>query len=146
MNIEKGKGAAGGFFNDRESLDSIPSVRDAGLGVGTPRRMKLLMNEENLRKYQLAQQMQNRVSGNDDTTGVYIQTDDFPAFTQGHSASMNDVILGGIGANDAVASGRRSEGIQRYSQDTGSDNEQSRHDKNLSFASRMAKGNTRGSR
>ncbi|RFN54051.1 chitin synthase [Fusarium flagelliforme] len=146
VDVEKGKGVAGDFFSDRESLDSIPSVRDAGLGVGTPRRMKLLMNEENLRKYQLAQRMQSRVSGNDDTTGAYVQANELPAFPQGQSASMNDVILGGISAINAVVSGRRSDGIQRYSEGTGSDTERSRHDRNLSFASRMAKGKPRGSR
>ncbi|CAG7566558.1 unnamed protein product [Fusarium equiseti] len=145
VDVEKGKGIAGGFFNDRESLDSIPSVRDAGLGVGTPRRMKLLMNEENLRKYQLAQRMQSRLSGNDDTTGAYVQANEFLVFPQGQSASMNDVILGGIGANNAVASGRQSDGIQRYSEGTGSDTERSRYDRNLSFASRMAKGKPRES-
>jgi chitin synthase len=142
-NVEKGRRTTRGFFAARDSLDSIPSIRNVNLGVGTPRRMKLLMNDENLRKYQLAQQMQSRISGTNDAEGMYRQpTQGVSALPRGHSASANDIPLYDLGVNNAAAPGTRSEDIQRSSEGRGistrADNERSRHEGNLSFAGRMA--------
>ncbi|RGP74965.1 chitin synthase [Fusarium sporotrichioides] len=149
--IEKGRGATGGFFADRDSLDSIPSVRNVDLGVSTPRRMKLLMNDEDIRKYQLAQQVQNRNSRIDDAEGIYRHPiQNLSAFPHGHSASANDIPLHELGVNDAAAQGSRSDDIQRFSEgrdiSTRENNERSRNQGSLSFASRMAKKRSKTSR
>ncbi|KAM0358489.1 hypothetical protein ACHAP4_004464 [Fusarium culmorum] len=149
--VEKGRRATRGFFSDRDSLDSIPSVQNIDLGVGTPRRMKLLMNEEDLRKYQLGQQIQNRNSGIDDAEGIYRQPIRNPsAFPHAHSASANDIPVYDLGANDTAAQGSRSEDIQRLSEGRGigtrADNGRSRNVGNSSFASRMAKRTPKTSR
>ncbi|KAH7004577.1 nucleotide-diphospho-sugar transferase [Fusarium venenatum] len=149
--IEKGRRATRGFFADRDSLDSIPSIRNINLGVSTPRRMKLLMNDEDLRKYQLGQKIHNRNSGVNDADGVYRQPiRNLSGFPHGHSASTNDIPLHGLGVNDAAAHGSRSEDIQRFSEGRGistrTDNERSRHQGSLSFASRMAKKKSKTSR
>ncbi|RGP76802.1 chitin synthase [Fusarium longipes] len=145
--VEKGRRATRSFFAPRDSLDSILSVRNVDLGVSTPRRMKLLMNEEDLRKYQLAQQMQGRISGINDADDVYRQPmQGYLAFPQAHSASTNDIPLYGSGVNAATAHGSRSEDIQRFLEVRGigarTDNEQG----NLSFAGRMAKRKLKTSR
>ncbi|GKU18448.1 unnamed protein product [Fusarium langsethiae] len=149
--VEKGRRATRGFFADRDLLDSIPSVRNVDLGVSTPRRMKLLMNDEDLRKYQLAQQVQNRNSGTDDAEGIYRHPiKNLSAFPHGYSASANDNPLHGLGVNDATAQGSRSEDIQRFSEgrdiSTRENNERSRNQGSLSFASRMAKKRSKTSR
>ncbi|WXC42464.1 hypothetical protein QX201_002239 [Fusarium graminearum] len=149
--VEKGRRGTRGFFADRDSLDSISSAQNIDLGVSTPRRMKLLMNEEDLRKYQLGQQIQNRNSGIDDAEGIYRQPIRTPsAFPHAHSASANDIPLHDLGANDTAAQGSRSEDIQRFSEGRGSgtraDNGRSRNVGNSSFASRMAKRTPKTSR
>ncbi|UZP34616.1 hypothetical protein NXS19_002432 [Fusarium pseudograminearum] len=149
--VEKGRRATRGFFADRDSLDSIPSVQNIDLGVSTPRRMKLLMNEEDLRKYQLGQQIQNRNSGIDDAEGIHRQPiRNPPTFPHAHSASANDIPLHDLGANDTAAQGSRSEDIQRLSEGRGigtrADNGRSRNAGSSSFASRMAKRTPKTSR
>ncbi|CZS77427.1 unnamed protein product [Fusarium graminearum] len=149
--VEKGRRGTRGFFADRDSLDSISSAQNIDLGVSTPRRMKLLMNEEDLRKYQLGQQIQNRNSGIDDAEGIYRQPIRTPsAFPHAHSASANDIPLHDLGANDTAAQGSRSKDIQRFSEGRGSgtraDNGRSRNVGNSSFASRMAKRTPKTSR
>ncbi|CEF74160.1 hypothetical protein SNK03_002236 [Fusarium graminearum] len=149
--VEKGRRGTRGFFADRDSLDSISSAQNIDLGVSTPRRMKLLMNEEDLRKYQLGQQIQNRNSGIDDAEGIYRQPIRTPsAFPHAHSASANDIPLHDLGANDTAAQGSRSEDIQRFSEGRGigtrADNGRSRNVGNSSFASRMAKRTPKTSR
>ncbi|KAF4982075.1 hypothetical protein FZEAL_2227 [Fusarium zealandicum] len=63
--IETGGADAGPQAQGYDSVDSFTSVRSASHEMYTPRRMKLLMNEEDRRKYEIAQQKQ--ASDVDDT-------------------------------------------------------------------------------
>ena len=53
---------AGPQLRGRDSFDSVMSSGSIGFGVCTPRRLKLLMGEEDRRKYEIAQQMQTQAS------------------------------------------------------------------------------------
>ncbi|KAH6953289.1 chitin synthase-domain-containing protein [Fusarium avenaceum] len=143
--VETGIAAAGIFSKDRDSLNSVPSIQNVALGVSTPRRMKLLMDEEARQKYQIAQQIQDRASQVNDLNDM--------------QPSQASVTLPTRRAGDPGRMADSTPKIQcPYSQvsqgDSGEvraigtqlDGEQPRLEANLSFASRMARGRSRRSR
>ncbi|SPJ71376.1 probable chitin synthase D [Fusarium torulosum] len=137
--VETGIAAAGIFSKDRDSLDSVPSVQNVALGVSTPRRMKLLMDKEALRKYQIAQQIQDRASEVNNLNDIQPSQASLTSPTRraGNSGSVAESIPKSQCQYNQVSQGDSSEG---RAIGTRLDGEQPRLEANLSFASRMARG------
>ncbi|KAF4996405.1 hypothetical protein FGRMN_4514 [Fusarium graminum] len=141
--VETGIAAAGVFSKDRDSLDSIPSVRNVVLGVSTPRRMKLLMDEEDRRKYQIALQMQSRASEADCLNEVRPSRESLvsPVRHAECPGTMTGKYLGRQGQyNQLAQTPNEGRGIG-----TMLDGGQPSLGANLSFASRMARARSRRS-
>ncbi|KAF5659341.1 chitin synthase [Fusarium heterosporum] len=141
--VETGIAAAGVFSKDGDSLDSIPSVRNVVLGVSTPRRMKLLMDEEDRRKYQIALQMQSRASEADDWNEVRPSRESLvsPMRHAEYSGTMTGEYLRSQDQYNQLAQDpNEGRGIG-----TIRDGGQPSLEANLSFASRMARARSRRS-
>ncbi|KAJ4205108.1 hypothetical protein NW767_003899 [Fusarium falciforme] len=133
-------------LRERDSFDSIVSSGSIGFGVCTPRRMKLLMGEEDRRKYEIAQQMQTQASevGNMQAVLPGRKLSDSPLRRANYLASRNARHLHDQGQYGRVAQGEPNEGsnigsteeVASPAQERG----QSRLGENMSFASRMARG------
>ncbi|KAF4971855.1 hypothetical protein FSARC_1458 [Fusarium sarcochroum] len=137
---------------NRESWDSIASVRNVDLGVCTPRRMKLLMDDEDRRKYRIAQQMQSQASEINDLEIVQ-PSQEFSALPLRRADYLGGIsgrALEGQGRYDQVAQGDPSEVSRNISTEGGagtrSHGEQPGLGADLSFASRIAKGRSKRSR
>lgn len=133
-------------LRERDSFDSIISSGSIGFGVCTPRRMKLLMGEEDRRKYEIAQQMQTQASevGNMQAVQSGRELSDSPLRRANYLASTNARHLHDQGQYGRVSQGEPNEGSNIGSTDdvAGPTQErgQSRLGENMSFASRMARG------
>lgn len=133
-------------LRERDSFDSIVSSGSTGFGVCTPRRMKLLMGEEDRRKYEIAQQMQTQASevGNMQAVLPGRELSDSPLRRANYLASRNARHLHDQGQYGQVAQGEPNEGsnigsteeVATPAQERG----QSRLGENMSFASRVARG------
>lgn len=142
--VETGIAAAGIFPNDGDSLDSVPSIQNVALGVSTPRRMKLLMDEEALQKYRIAQKIQDRASEINDLNDIQPSQASvtLPTRRAGDPGRMADSTPKIQCPYNQVSQGDSSEGRATGTQ---LDDEQPRLEANLSFASRMATGRSRRS-
>ncbi|RSL73299.1 hypothetical protein CEP54_000432 [Fusarium duplospermum] len=130
----------------RDSFDSVVSSGSIDFGVCTPRRMKLLMGEEDRRKYDIAQQMQTQAPevGNLQEVLPDRELSDSPLRRANYLASTNARPLHDHGQYNRVSQGGPSEGsnvgsmeeVASPTQERG----QSRLGENMSFASRMARG------
>jgi chitin synthase len=141
--IEMGKTTAQVFSKPQECAD---------LGVGTERRMKLLMDEENIRKYEIAQQMQRRASQVSDIEGVQ-SSHGFSASPMRRAEYSGDT-TGAFPKTpvqyDRVAQDEPVERPRRTSPErsigTSLDGEETRLGSNMSFASRLTRGRLKKSR
>ncbi|EXK91658.1 chitin synthase [Fusarium oxysporum f. sp. raphani 54005] len=122
----------------------------ADLGVGTQRRMKLLMDEENIRKYEIAQQMQGRASQVSDMEGIQ-SSHGFSASPMRRAeipgdmtTSPSPVPYNQVVQDEPVEPRRRTS--PERSIGTSLDGEQVRLGSNVSFASRMTRGRLKKSR
>ncbi|KAF4340344.1 chitin synthase [Fusarium beomiforme] len=150
--IEMGKTRAQASPKLRESWDSVPPAQSMDLGVGTPRRMKLLMDGENLKKYEMAQQMQRRASQVSDMECVQ-SSQGFPALPMRraeYSGDAGNTPQESPAQYDQVAQGEPPEEPRGTCQErnigTQVDGEQPRLGENMSFASRMMRGKLKKSR
>ncbi|KAF5638909.1 chitin synthase [Fusarium tjaetaba] len=123
----------------------------ADLGVGTQRRMKLLMDEENIRKYEIAQQMQDRASQVSDMEGIR-SSRGFSASPMRRTEISGDMITSPSTieynqvARDEPVESRRRNSMERSIGTTSVDGGQTRLGSNMSFASRMTRGRLKKSR
>ncbi|KAJ3506451.1 hypothetical protein NM208_g16072 [Fusarium decemcellulare] len=142
--LESGGAQVGVESQVRDSFDSIISDGSIPIGVCTPRQMKLLMSEEDRRKYEIAQQMQQQASkdGKMRVMQPNKQLSDVPLRRANYMASEGTAPLE-IQGYDRVAQGDPSEASSKALPGKGSGatraSEQPRLSENLSFASRMAR-------
>lgn len=135
---------------ERDSFDSIMSSGSTGFGICTPRRMKLLMGEEDRRKYEIAQQMQTQASEVGNMQGVLPgrELSESPLRRANYLARTNARPLHDQGQDqgqyDRVAQGQASEGssIGSMGEEASPAQERGQYSvgENLSFAGRMARG------
>ncbi|KAF4983498.1 hypothetical protein FDECE_17290 [Fusarium decemcellulare] len=143
--LESGGAQVGVESQERDSFESIISDGSIPIGVCTPRQMKLLMSEEDRRKYEIAQQMQRQASKDGEMRVMQPnkQLSDVPLRRANYVVSEGAAPLE-IQGYDRVAQGDPSEASSKALPGKGSGatqaSEQPRLSENLSFASRMARG------
>ncbi|KLP07809.1 putative chitin synthase D [Fusarium fujikuroi] len=139
--IEMGKATSHVFSKPQECAD---------LEVGTQGRMKLLMDEENIRKYEIAQQIQDRASQVRDLEGIQ-SSHGFSASSMRRAeisgdmtTSRSPIEYNQVAQDEPVES--RCRNSTERSIGTSLEGEQTRLGSNMSFASRMTRGRLKKSR